>query len=126
MSREYSTRTLIELRQIGKTPSGTEPVFHHAPEAFKRIEVVATRRRHERPPQRLVPVGQRRREPVRPMDATAVGPHDPLCAGTATEGPHLMDVWAQPRRLNMGDHLREAFGGPIRDRADDTEHHPRW
>jgi hypothetical protein len=92
MSREYSTRTLIELRQIGKTPSGTEPVFHHAPEAFKRIEVVATRRRHERPPQRLVPVCQRRREPVRPMDATAVGPHDPLCAGTAKEGPHLMDV----------------------------------
>ena len=34
MLREYSTRALIELMQIGKTPSSTDPVFHHAPEAF--------------------------------------------------------------------------------------------
>src|SRR5262245_14578578 len=58
------------------------------------------------------------------MDATAVGHHDPLCAGTAKEGHHLLDVWAQPLRIKMGDHLREDLGGPILDRADDTEHHP--
>ena len=34
MIREYSTRALIELMQSGKTPSGTDPVFPHAPEAF--------------------------------------------------------------------------------------------
>jgi hypothetical protein len=123
MIREHSTRALIELMQIGKTPSGTDPVFHHAPEAFNRIEVVATMRRQEMQPKLLVPVGQRRREPVRPMDATAVGHHDHLFAGTAKEGHPLMDVLAQPLRIKMGDHLREDFGGPILDSADDTEQH---
>src|SRR5438445_9621737 len=61
MLREYSTRALIELMQIGKTPSGPDPVLHHAPEAFNRIEVVATMRRQEMQPKLLVPVGQRRR-----------------------------------------------------------------
>src|SRR5215831_15200533 len=124
MIREYSTRALIELMQIGKTPSGTDPVFHHAPEAFNRIEVVATMRRQEMQPKLLVPVCQRRRKLVRPMDATAVGYHDHLFAGTAKEGHHLMDVLAKPLRLKMGDNLIEDFGGPILDRADDTEQHP--
>jgi hypothetical protein len=124
MRREYSTCALIELMQIGQTPSGTAPVLHHAPEAFKRIEVVATMRRQEIQPKRLVPVGERRRERVRPMDATAVGHHDHLWAGVATEGHHVMDVLAQPLRITMGDHLREDFGGPILDRADDAEQHP--
>jgi hypothetical protein len=34
MSHEYSTRALVELMQIGKTPSGADPVLQHAPEAF--------------------------------------------------------------------------------------------
>jgi len=34
MIREYATRALIELMQIGPTPSSTDPVLHHAPEAF--------------------------------------------------------------------------------------------
>jgi hypothetical protein len=123
MIREYSTRALIELMQIGKTPSGTDPVFHHAPEAFNRIEVVATMRRQEMQPKLLVPVCQRRREPVRPMDATAVGHHDHLFAGTAKEGHHLMDVLAKPLRIKMGDNLIEDFRGPILDRADDIEQH---
>ncbi len=57
------------------------------------------------------------------MDATAVGHHDHLFAGVAQEGHHLMDVLAQPLRLQMGDHLREDFRGPILDRADDAEQH---
>jgi len=57
------------------------------------------------------------------MDATAVGHHDHLLAGVAQEGHHLMDVLAQPLRLQMGDHLREDFRGPILDRADDAEQH---
>ena len=123
MIHEYSTRALIELMQIGKTPSGPDPVLHHAPEALNRIEVVATMRRQEMQPKLLVPVGQRRRELVRPMDATAVGHHDHLFAGTAKEGHHLMDVLAKPLCLKMGDNLIEDFGRPILDRADDTEQH---
>jgi hypothetical protein len=34
MIRKYTTRALIELMQIGKTPSSPDPVLHHAPEAF--------------------------------------------------------------------------------------------
>src|SRR5437879_1325533 len=45
MIREYATRALIELMQIGPTPSSTDPVLHHAPEAFNRIEVVSARSR---------------------------------------------------------------------------------
>src|SRR5262249_17312606 len=124
MLREYSTRALIELMQIGKIPSGPHPVLQHAPEAFNRIEVVSAMRRQEMQPKLLVPVGQRRRELMRPMDATAVGHHDHLFACMAKEGHHLMDVLAKPLRLKMGDHLIEDFGGPILDSADDTEQHP--
>ena len=58
MFHEDSTRAMVELMQIGKTPSGTEPVFHHAPEAFNRIEVVAAPGRQEMQAKLLVPVHQ--------------------------------------------------------------------
>jgi len=121
---EYSTRALIELMQIGKTPSSTDPVLHHAPEAFNRIEVVATMSRQEIQPKLLVPACECRRELVRPMDATAVGYHDYLFAGAAKEGHHLMDVLAKPFRIKVGNNLIEDFGGPILDSADDAEQHP--
>src|SRR5215813_14736522 len=103
MLRQYSTRALIELRQIGKTPSGTDPVLHHAPEAFNGVEVVPTMRRQEMQPKLLVPVGQRRRELMRPMDATAVGHHDHLFAGMAKDGHHLYGcIGATPPYQNGG------------------------
>jgi hypothetical protein len=40
MGYEHLARALIELMQIGKTPSGADPVLHHTPEAFNRIEVM--------------------------------------------------------------------------------------
>ena len=121
MLRKYASRALIKLMQIGKTPSGTDPVLHHAPEAFNGVEVVPTMRRQEMQPKLLVPVGQRRRELVRPVDATAVSHHDHLFAGVAKEGHHLMDVVAKPLRLKMGDNLIEDFAGPILDRAHDAK-----
>jgi carbon storage regulator len=42
MGHEHVARALIELMQSRKTSSGTDHVFHHAPEAFDRIEVVPT------------------------------------------------------------------------------------
>jgi hypothetical protein len=42
MGHEHLARALIELMQIGKTPSGPNRVLQHAPEAFDRIEMVAT------------------------------------------------------------------------------------
>ena len=42
MRHEHSPRALVELMQIGKAPSGTNPVLHHPPEAFDGVEVVPT------------------------------------------------------------------------------------
>jgi hypothetical protein len=44
MGHEHLSRALVELMQIRKTPSGTDRVLHHAPEAFDRVEVVPTSR----------------------------------------------------------------------------------
>ena len=120
---EHATCALRELMQIGKTPSSADPVLQHAPEAFNRIEMVSTMRRQEMQPKLLVPVGERRRELMRPVDATAVGHHDHLFARAAKEGHHLMDVLAKPLCLKMGDNLIEDFRGAILDRPNDTEQH---
>ena len=123
MRHEHAARAVVELMQIGKTSSGADPVLQYAPEAFKRVEVVTTVGRQEMQPKLLVPVGQRRRELFRPVDATAVGDHDHLFAGVAKEGHHLMDILAQPLRIKMGDDLIEDFRGPILDGTDDAEQH---
>ena len=124
MFHEDSTRAVVELMQIGKTPSGANPILQHAPEAFNRIEVMTTVGRQEMQPKLLVPVGQRRRELFRSVDATAVGDHDHLFAGVAKEAHHLMDILAQPLCLKMGHDLVEDFRGAILDRSNDTEQHP--
>ena len=41
MRHEHTARALVELRQIGETPSGADPVLQHAPEAFNGIEVMS-------------------------------------------------------------------------------------
>ena len=62
MSHEYATRALVELMQIGKTPSGANPILHDAPEAFNGIEMVSAPRWQEMQPKLLVPVCQCRRK----------------------------------------------------------------
>ena len=94
MRHEHATRALVELMQIGKTPSSANPIFHDAPEAFNGIEMVSAPSWQELQPKLLVPVGQRRRKLVRPVDATAVGDHDHLFPRVAKEGHHLMDILA--------------------------------
>ena len=42
MGHEHVACALIELLEVGKTPSGTDGVLHHAPKAFNGIEVVPT------------------------------------------------------------------------------------
>ena len=124
LRHEYSARALVELVQIGKAPSGANPVLHHPPEAFNGIQVVTTVGWKQMQPKLFVPVSQRRRELFRPVDATAVGDHDHLFARVAKEGHHLMEIVAQPLRINMGHDLVEDFGGAILDRTNDTEPHP--
>ena len=42
MCHQHPTGALVELRQIGKTSSGTDGVLHHPPETFDGVEVVPT------------------------------------------------------------------------------------
>jgi len=42
MGHEHVSRALVELMQIRQTPTGADRVLHDAPEAFDRIEVMAT------------------------------------------------------------------------------------
>jgi len=42
MPEEDPTRTLVELKQIGKTSSGADFILHHAPEPFDGVEVMPT------------------------------------------------------------------------------------
>ena len=120
LHHEHLARALVELMQIGKAPSGANPVLHHTPEAFNGIQVVTTVGWKQMQPKLFVPVGQRRRERFRPVDATAVGDHDDLFSGMAKEGHHLMEILAQPLRIKMGYDLIEDFRGTILDGTDDA------
>ena len=102
MCHKHSARAVRELMQIGKTPSRSHAVLHHAPEAFKGIEVMTTVGREQMQPKPFVPVCESRPELFRPVDATAVGDHDDRFPGVAKEGHHLMDILAQPLRITMG------------------------
>ena len=42
MRHEYAARALVELMQIGKAPSGANPVLHHPPEPFNGIQMMTT------------------------------------------------------------------------------------
>jgi hypothetical protein len=42
MRHEHLAGALVELVQIGKTPSGTDGVLHDPPETFHGVEVMAT------------------------------------------------------------------------------------
>ena len=91
---KYLARALVKLMQIGKTPSRADRVLHHAPEAFDRIEVVATVGRQHRESSLAVGVVECGVELVRPMDPAAIDdPHD-LCPGCAEAGHHLMEILA--------------------------------
>jgi hypothetical protein len=123
MPHEHAARTLIKLLQIGKTPSGTDPVFQHAPEAFDGIEVVSTPGWEYIQAKPLVPVRQRGRELMGPVDATPVHDHDHLFPDMAKARHHLMDIVTKPLGIKLGDDLIEDFRGAILHGADDAEQH---
>jgi hypothetical protein len=111
-------------RRLPKEPEGTPGHFYRLRLAhFDGIEMVATMSRQYMQPKLLVPVGQRRRELFRPVDATAVGDHDHLFPSVAKEGHHLMDILAQPLRVEMRDDLIDNARGAILHGADDAEQH---
>ena len=123
MVHQHAAHALIELLEVGKTPSGPDPVLQHAPEPFTGMQMVPTARWQTMQMQLLVPVRKRRRELVRPMDATAIPHHAHLFPCAATERHHLRDIVAQPLSLTMGNDLKEDFRRPLLDRTKHAQQH---
>jgi hypothetical protein len=78
MGHEYLACALVYQVEIGKTPSRSNAVLHHAPEAFDGIEVMATRRWEQMEAKPSVPVLQGRGELVGPMDTAPIHDHHDL------------------------------------------------
>ena len=82
---------------------------------------MATMRRQEIQPKLLVPVGERRRELVRPMDPAAINDHHDLFPRFLEGRHHLVQILAQLLGIKVRHDFIEDFGGPILDSADDAE-----
>jgi hypothetical protein len=109
MRHEHSARAVVELMQIGKTPSGADPVLQHAPEAFNGVEVMATMGRQEMEAQLALIVVEGGVQLMRPMDPAPVDNHDDVFAGFAEDRHHLMEIVAQLLGIKMGDDFIEDF-----------------
>jgi len=119
MVQQHAAHALLELLEVGKTPSGPNPGLHHAPETFDGMQMVSTSRWQKMQTKLLVPVRKRRRERVRPVDATAVDDHDHRLPRVAKERPQWMDILAKPFGIKLGDDCIEDLRGPI---LDGTKH----
>ena len=109
MVHQHAAHALIELLEVGQTPPSPDPILHHAPETFNRIQMVAASRGQKMQLKLLVPVRKRRRELVRPMKPTAIDHHDDLFPRATKDGHHLMDILAKPLSIKMGDDFIENF-----------------
>jgi hypothetical protein len=109
MVHQYAAHALIELLEVGKTPSSPDLVLQHAPETCNRIQMVAASRGQKMPITRLMPARKRRRACVRPMAPTALDHHHDLLPRAAKEGHHLMDRLAKPLGIKRGDNCIEPF-----------------
>lgn len=109
MVHQHAAHALIELLEVGETPSGPDPVLHYTPETFNGMQMVSASRWQKMQTKLLVPVRKRRREFVRPMDATAIDHHDDLLPRAAKDRHHLMDILAKPLSLKMRDDFIEDF-----------------
>src|SRR5262245_28985401 len=103
MIHEYSARALRELMQVGKAPASTYPVLHHAPEAFNRIEVMATMRRQEIQPKLLVHCGHH----LNPIEGFWRVMKDRIGAGRCF--PDLHQLYQRTRRVLMAHQERPIY-----------------
>ena len=87
MCHEHLAGALVKQLQIAHTSSRSDGIFHHPPETFDGIEVVATVGRQEMEAKLAVVVVECRLERVRPMDPAPVHDHHDLFLGFP-EGRH--------------------------------------
>jgi hypothetical protein len=108
MRHEHLTCALVELMQIGKTPSGSDRILHHPPEAFNGVEVMATMGWEEMEAKLIVVVVESGVELVRPMDAAAIDDHHNLFAGFAEDRHHLVHILPQLLGIKVRHNFIEA------------------
>lgn len=124
MRHEHAARALVKLMQIGKTPSGADPVLHHPPEPFDGIEMVAAMSWQEMQPKLSMVVVECGVELVRPMDPATIDDHHDLFCRFAEGRHHLVDILAQLLRIKMRHDFIKDSGGAILDSANNAEQHP--
>ena len=124
MRHEHATHAPVKLLEIRKTAPSPDFVLQDTPEAFNGIEMVTASGWQELQPKAPLPMGERRGERVRSVDATAIDDHHHLFPSGGKDGHHLMDIVPKPLGIKLRDDLIEDFGGPILDSSNDTEQDP--
>src|SRR5215831_8151807 len=109
--------------EIGKTPSRSNAVLHHAPEAFNGIEVVPTMGGEKMEASLSIIVVEGGVELVGPMDPAAIDDHHDVFTRFAAGRHHLMKILTQLLGIKVRHDFVEHFGGAILDRANDAEQH---
>lgn len=85
---------LIELLKMAKTPSGSDGVLHHLPEAFDGVAVLSAVGRQAMEAQRTVRVVEGGVELVRPMAPAALNAQHDLFPSVLEGRHHLVQLWA--------------------------------
>ena len=99
-----------ELLESGETAPGPPLVLPHTLEAFYRIAVVAGSCWQALQPKARLPMGQRRCERGRPVQAAALDDHHDLLPRGAKRRHHLVDRVPNPLGIKLEDDFIEDFG----------------
>ena len=113
MRHEHMARTRVQPWQTTDTPSRANGILHDAPEAFERIERVATMGGEAMETTRVLRVGEGRSEPVHPLEAAPVHDQHDLLLRMAEARHALRNIWAHILRLKVRHDVREDLRGPL-------------
>jgi len=123
MRHENPAGALGALGKIATTSSRTHGILQHAPQAFERVEVMATMGWEARQATCAAGVVEGRVAFVRPMAPTPSDHHHHLWLGFPAGRQPWVAILAPLRRLTVRDDLREDCGGPVRHRPHAPEQH---
>src|SRR5262245_7468407 len=101
MRPEHLAGSPVELLEGAETTPCSNGVLQHPPEAFDRVEVMATMGWQEMQAQLAVVVLEGRVELVRSMNPAAIHDHDNLFLGVPEGRHHLMEILAQFLSIKM-------------------------
>ena len=124
MGQKHAPHAPVALLEIRKTAASPQLVLPHPPKAFKGMAGVAASGGPARQPPARRPMGQRRGERVRPVDAPALDDHHPRFPGGANRRPHVRDSVPHSLGSKRRDKRREDCGRSIGPCPNHPEHDP--